>query len=101
VEYNEANDITPQSIVKPIDMSLVAVAEADYVTVPLELDDQTDNLSLEQLERLVADVEKQMREAAQNFEFEKAAQFRDRMKALKTKVYELSETAGADRGGAG
>ena len=26
--YNEANDITPQSIIKPIDMSLVAIAEA-------------------------------------------------------------------------
>ena len=34
--YNEENGITPQSIVKPIDMSLVAIAEADYVTVPLE-----------------------------------------------------------------
>src|SRR5436309_2927568 len=32
LEYNERNNITPQSIVKPIDMSLVAVAEADYVT---------------------------------------------------------------------
>src|SRR5438876_5776644 len=38
VEYNERNDITPQSIIKPIDMSLVAIAEADYVTVPLETD---------------------------------------------------------------
>ncbi|MGA2436529.1 MAG: excinuclease ABC subunit UvrB, partial [Bryobacteraceae bacterium] len=36
VEYNEENQITPQSIVKPIDMCLVAIAEADYVTVPLE-----------------------------------------------------------------
>src|SRR6202011_393526 len=34
--YNEANNITPQTIVKPIDMSLVAVAEADYVTVSLD-----------------------------------------------------------------
>ena len=39
--YNEANDITPQSIVKAIDMSLVAIAEADYVTVPLEDDTDT------------------------------------------------------------
>jgi hypothetical protein len=37
VEYNERNGITPQSIVKPIDMSLVAVAEGDYVTVPLDV----------------------------------------------------------------
>ena len=36
VAYNEENGITPQSIVKPIDMSLVAIAEADYVTIPAE-----------------------------------------------------------------
>ena len=39
-EYNEENDITPQSIIKPIDMSLVAMAEGDYVTVPLEAEDE-------------------------------------------------------------
>ena len=39
-EYNERNDITPQSIIKPIDMSLVAIAEGDYVTVPLEPDEE-------------------------------------------------------------
>src|SRR5690349_10685165 len=38
--YNEANHITPQTIIKPIDMSLVAVAEGDYVTVPLEAEDE-------------------------------------------------------------
>ena len=37
IDYNERHNITPQSIVKPIDMSLVAVAEGDYVTVPLEV----------------------------------------------------------------
>src|SRR5690348_4034573 len=34
--YNEENGITPQSIVKPIDLSLVAIAESDYVTIPTE-----------------------------------------------------------------
>src|SRR5262252_7158319 len=48
VEYNERNHITPQSIIKPIDMSLVAVAEADYVTVPLEEDEEVDGLTPEQ-----------------------------------------------------
>ena len=33
-QYNEQNNITPQSIIKPIDMSLVRIAEGDYVTVP-------------------------------------------------------------------
>src|ERR1044071_6032059 len=45
LEYNELNHIVPQSIVKPIDMSLVAVAEADYVTVPIENDEEGETLT--------------------------------------------------------
>ncbi|HEY1949084.1 MAG TPA: excinuclease ABC subunit UvrB [Bryobacteraceae bacterium] len=88
--YNETNHITPQSILKPIDMSLVAVAESDYVTVPLDLDDDPGiMLTAEQRDSLIAEMETKMREAAKAFEFEKAAQFRDRMKALKaSSLYE-------------
>ncbi|HBY58587.1 MAG TPA: excinuclease ABC subunit B, partial [Solibacterales bacterium] len=82
-EYNEVNGITPQSIVKPIEMSLVAIAEGDYVTVPLEPADPAEDLTPEQRERFLAELEAQMREAAKRFEFEKAAQFRDRLKALR------------------
>jgi excinuclease ABC subunit B len=89
IAYNEANNITPQSILKPIDMSLVAMAEADYVTVPLEPEDPVEEMTPEQRDRFIADLEQKMRDAARNFEFEKAAQFRDKIKALKTpKVYE-------------
>jgi excinuclease ABC subunit B len=83
VEYNERNNIVPQSIVKPIDMSLVAVAEGDYVTVPLEVDQEVDNLTPEELRKFIGDLEENMREAARKFEFERAAQLRDRVKALK------------------
>jgi excinuclease ABC subunit B len=83
VEYNERNGIVPQSIVKPIDMSLVAVAEGDYVTVPLEEDEEVDNLTPEERARFIAELEEKMREAARKFEFEKAAQLRDRVKALR------------------
>ena len=83
VEYNERNDITPQSIIKPIDMSLVAVAEGDYVTVPLEADEEVDDLTPEQRERFIGELEERMREAARKFEFEKAAQLRDRVKSLR------------------
>jgi excinuclease ABC subunit B len=83
VEYNEANHIVPQSIVKPIDMSLVAVAEGDYVTVELEADDEIDSLTPEQREKFIGELEERMREAARKFEFEKAAQLRDRVKTLK------------------
>jgi len=94
--YNEANDITPQSIIKPIDMSLVAVAEGDYVTVSLEMDPEPEvELSEEQRDAFITELEVKMREAAKRFEFEKAAQFRDRIKALKANV--LYEEAGATR----
>ncbi|HZQ54379.1 MAG TPA: excinuclease ABC subunit UvrB [Bryobacteraceae bacterium] len=88
--YNEANGITPQTIIKAIDMSLVAVAEADYVTIPLEPEQESGaELSPEQRDALIAELEVKMREAAKVFEFEKAAQFRDRIKALKASgVYE-------------
>jgi len=85
LEYNELNNITPETIIKPVDMALAAITEADYVTVPLdEGDDQT--VAGDQLEQLIDSLEKQMREAAKQFEFEKAAQLRDRVKALKTKL---------------
>src|SRR5271166_5324992 len=83
VDYNERNGIVPQSIVRPIDMSLVAVAEGDYVTVPLETDEEVEGLTPEQRERFIGELEERMREAARKFEFEKAAQLRDRVKALK------------------
>jgi excinuclease ABC subunit B len=83
VAYNEANNIIPQSILKPIDMSLIAMAESDYVTVPLEVEDPAEELTAEQRERLIGELEQNMRDAAKRFEFEKAAQFRDRLKALR------------------
>jgi excinuclease ABC subunit B len=87
IAYNMENNITPQSIIKGVDMELAHIVEADYVTVPLdtkELDAATAGVKSEkQLAELLAQLETQMREAAKKFEFEKAAQLRDRIKALK------------------
>jgi excinuclease ABC subunit B len=86
LDYNERNGITPQSIVKPIDMSLVAIAEGDYVTVPVEADeDDFETLTPAQRSEFLKELEEHMREAARKFEFEKAAQLRDRLKALRTR----------------
>src|SRR5512138_3564603 len=60
--YNEANNITPQSILKPIDMSLVAMAEADYVTVPVEPEDPVEDMTPEQRERYIGELEQKMRD---------------------------------------
>ncbi len=81
-EYNERNHITPQSILKPIDMSLVRVAEADYVTVPVEEEADVAALAPEQREQYLKELEERMREAARKFEFEKAAELRDRIRSL-------------------
>jgi excinuclease ABC subunit B len=85
VDYNERNGIIPQSIIKPIDMSLVAVAEGDYVTVPVEADEDVEQMSTEQRAKFMTELEERMREAARKFEFEKAAQLRDRIKELRTR----------------
>ncbi len=84
--YNEANDIDPQSIIKPIDLNLIAVTEADYVTVPLEPEDEVGDLPPEQMERYLADLEERMREAARKFDFKQAAAFRDRVKELRSRA---------------
>jgi excinuclease ABC subunit B len=92
VEYNERNGITPQSIIKPIDMSLVAIAEGDYVTVPVEADEDVEQMTPEARRHFLTELEERMREAAQKFEFEKAAQLRDRIKELRSR--EVGATAG-------
>jgi excinuclease ABC subunit B len=54
--------------------------------VPLEEEEETVNLTLEQRGKFITELEERMREAARKFEFERAAQLRDRIKALKTET---------------
>jgi excinuclease ABC subunit B len=80
--YNEANGITPQSIIRPVDMRLAGIVEADYVTVPVD-DPIPENITTAaELRQAIASLETQMREAAKKFEFERAAALRDRLRAL-------------------
>ena len=83
VAYNEENHITPQSIIKSVDMRLAAIVEADYVTVPAEDFAEADITSNEKLREVITQMEAQMREAARKFEFERAAALRDRIRVLK------------------
>jgi excinuclease ABC subunit B len=85
--YNKENNITPESIVKSVDMELARIVEADYVSIPVDdssLDAAAAAVKNEaQLAQLLQTLETQMREAAKKFEFEKAAQLRDRIRTLK------------------
>jgi excinuclease ABC subunit B len=98
MRFNQENDITPESIIKPVDMALASIVEADYVTVPVEME-EGDLASPDQLDELIANLEKQMREAAKQFEFEKAAQLRDRIRSLREKEAALQEAPGAEATG--
>jgi excinuclease ABC subunit B len=88
VAYNEANGITPESIVRPLDMSLARIIEADYADLTdVETDGLPDFKSQEELDAYIAKLESDMREAAKRFEFEKAAKLRDAIKELRTKEF--------------
>jgi excinuclease ABC subunit B len=86
--YNEENGITPESIIRPLDMTLVAIVSADYtdLTGP-EADGMPELKSQEELDAYIGKLESDMREAAKRFEFEKAAKLRDTIKELRTKEF--------------
>jgi excinuclease ABC subunit B len=85
--YNEANGITPESIVRPLTMSLASIVEADYTDLTTDTDGIPEFKSQEELDAFIANLEQDMREAAKRFEFEKAAKLRDTIKELRTKEF--------------
>jgi excinuclease ABC subunit B len=81
-EYNTENGITPTTIIKSIDATLVTAYEADYFKVPLDLD-KFEEYSPKQLKETLAQLEADMRHAAKEMKFEQAAEIRDRLKYLR------------------
>jgi len=87
--YNRENGITPQTIIKPIEATLITASEADYFKVPVEIEDIED-YSPANIEATITRLEVEMRGAAKRFEFEKAAELRDRIKVLRDRELQLS-----------
>ena len=85
--YNEEHGITPASIVKSIDEVMSSVYERDYVTVPTDIEGFRTH---GELEAHIATLQMQMKGAAANLEFEKAAQLRDRIKQLRSRELGLA-----------
>jgi excinuclease ABC subunit B len=88
--YNIENGITPESILRPLDMSLAQILKAEYADITEQDETTPEFLSQQELNAFVAKLEIEMREAAKKFEFEKAAKLRDRVKELKTKEFLFS-----------
>ncbi len=80
--WNEANGITPQSVRKQIGQVLESVFEQDYVTVAPVKDSTAKEFVGKDLATAIADLEKRMRAAAADLEFEEAARLRDELKRL-------------------
>jgi excinuclease ABC subunit B len=86
--YNEENGITPQSIIRSVDMALATVVQADYADFTgAEADGLPDFKSQQELDAYATKLEVEMREYAKKFEFEKAAKVRDTVKELRTKEF--------------
>ena len=81
-EYNTEHGITPTTIIKSIDATLVTAYEADYFKVPLDLDAFAE-YSPKQLKETIQQLEADMRHAAKEMKFEEAAEIRDRLKYLR------------------
>jgi excinuclease ABC subunit B len=80
--WNEAHGITPMSVKKHIGEALASVFEQDYVTIAPIKDSGVSNLVGRDLKSSIAELEKRMRAAAADLEFEEAARLRDELKRL-------------------
>src|SRR5690349_16480251 len=87
--FNRENGITPQTIVKPIEATLITASEADYFKVPIEIE-EIEDYSPENIEATLTRLEVEMRGAAKRFEFEKAAELRDRIRVLRERQLQVS-----------
>jgi excinuclease ABC subunit B len=83
-EWNAAHGITPQTIRRDISDVLQSVYEQDYVTVEAVEGDETANFVGKDIQATIAELEKKMRAAAADLEFEDAARLRDEIKRLES-----------------
>jgi len=87
--YNRENGITPQSIVKAIGSTLVSIVEADYFKLP-RVAEEAAEYSAEKLAETIVRLEHEMRAAAAKYEFERAAELRDKLKYLRSRALEIA-----------
>jgi len=82
-EYNQRNGITPQTILKPVDQNFLQMTQLDYSQVSVVAEEIEEYSSAEEIRAKMTQLETQMKAAAERFEFEKAAEYRDKIKRLK------------------
>jgi len=88
-KYNEEHGITPQTIKKAV-RDLISISKT-IEKEELRFEKDPESMGREELQKLIGKVEKQMKKAAADLNFEAAAELRDKMAELKKKLHELEE----------
>jgi excinuclease ABC subunit B len=88
--YNDEHGITPQTIVKRISSLRDSIWEQDYVTVPAATQEPEASIPLHELPELIDSLSREMREAARELDFERAAVLRDRLQELEAERLRVS-----------
>src|SRR5690606_6442501 len=91
--YNEEHGITPESVVREIDDVLSSVYEQDYVPPPVGREEPVTFRTQAELDAEIARLEREMKAAAANLDFERAASLRDTLKTLRTRELGLDTLA--------
>ncbi|MCP2619962.1 excinuclease ABC subunit UvrB [Candidatus Aminicenantes bacterium AC-334-K16] len=89
MEYNRHHGISPRSIIKKIDEVLTSIYERDYLDYTRLEEDKIPYLSREERKKRIEFLEKEMKKAAQNLKFERAAALRDELKKIKRLEIEI------------
>jgi excinuclease ABC subunit B len=88
--YNEEHGITPQSVVREIDDAMASVYERDYMTPPAAREERETFRTQAELDAHIARLEAEMKSAAANLDFERAAGLRDTLKTLRSRELGLT-----------
>jgi excinuclease ABC subunit B len=89
--FNQKYGITPQTIIKALSSPLVKIYDADYVDIPLAAEGAVQYRPGE-LNRKIRKLQKEMKEAAQKLEFERAAELRDQLRQLQSQELTLRDS---------
>jgi excinuclease ABC subunit B len=89
--FNREHGITPQTVIRSLGSPLVRIYEADYVEMPLAADKAT-RYGVSDLGRIIRQLKKEMKQAAEQLEFEKAAELRDQIRSLQKDELALRES---------